>query len=207
MRTSFVKMGADAITRLNTEGLRKSFEPLKIVDEAREALSVMPQGKMGLVLGSGSNTSEWRSRGWYTLDLDPESRADITGDANDLEVHVPTGILDFVYAECINFDPKAEQGVHSTRLLQQVNKALRNGGELIIRTAHGINVPGRVTVPDKETFAGRMVKHGFRTVVESHKFQSFPHPDGGEFSQQEVVYYGQKVADGYSSAERVEAIL
>lgn len=126
--THYIELPTNTIASMNAEGLREAFEPLRVVDQAREALYKMPEGKIGIVLGSGPNTGKWRSRGWVTLDVDPQYGADITGDANYLERFVPDGNLDFVYAECITFDPEAKKGVHPVRLLQQANQALRMGG-------------------------------------------------------------------------------
>lgn len=202
----YIDLSTDVIQKMNAEGLRQSFQPLEVVGSAREALSRMPEGKSGVVLGAGPNTSEWRSKGWVTLDVDPQYGADITGDANYLERFVPDGSLDFVYAECITFDPEAEKGVHPVRLLQQANQALRMGGELIIQTANAYNAPAKSTLPRKEEFAEKMIDLGFRTVVESGEVHVFEHPGGGECVEQRAVYYGEKVADGYSQEQRVETI-
>ncbi len=202
----YIELGTDVIGKMNAEGLRQSFQPLEVVGSAREALGRMPEGKSGIVLGAGPNTTEWRSRGWVTLDVDPQYGADITGDANYLERFVPDGSLDFVYAECITFDPKAERGVHPVRLLQQANRALRMGGKLIIQTANAYNAPTGSTLPKKEEFAEKMTNHGFKTVVESGEVHVYEDPGGGECVEQRVVYYGQKVAEGYSHKQRVETI-
>lgn len=184
-------MAEDTIRRLNSEGFRERFEPLKIVDEAREVLERMPEGKSGIVLGSGPNTKSWKTKGWKTLDIDPSSNADFIVDANQLETLVTPASQDFLMTEFITFDPKGENGVGRGRLLQQANKALKEGATLVVRTAHQ---EGMATyLPDRRDFVHQMTDYGFQTVVELHQIID----SGGNIKEQEVVYYGKKVAEGY----------
>ena len=201
----YVELGSDEIRRLNREGLRASFEPLQIRDEAVEASTKMPEGKIGLVLGSGPNTGEWRGRGWATLDIDPVYGSDFVEDANYLDRKIPPNSCDYVFAECIKFDPLGHAGVAPARLLEQANRVLKPGGLVIISSATKYNKPGN-TLPRREVFAPKMLEHGFRAVVENHELRTFDMPGQGEVVEQAVVYYGQKVAEGYSPVQRVETI-
>lgn len=92
-KTSEVKppvfIDTQAVKRLNKEGWREHWEPLKIIDEAREATYHLPDDKIGIVLGSGENTPEWKQKGWKTLDIDSSIGADFTVDANYLETVNP----------------------------------------------------------------------------------------------------------------------
>lgn len=97
-------IGESAVRRFNLQGLRENYPPLNIIDTARIAMSRMPDGKAGIVLGSGPNTTDWRQRGWQTLDIDPLAGADYLIDANRLEEVVHPGSQDFVLAERILFD-------------------------------------------------------------------------------------------------------
>jgi hypothetical protein len=51
-----IVISQDAVARLNSEGFRYTWEPLRTVDEAREAAMRMPEGRTGIVIGSGPNT-------------------------------------------------------------------------------------------------------------------------------------------------------
>lgn len=184
-------MGTPAISRLNREGLRTTYEPLNIVDEAREVLARMPESKSGIVLGSGPNTESWKQKGWKTLDINPASKADYTTDANKLETVISPNSQDFLHAEFIRFDPKGVEGVGPGRLLQQANKALKDGGIIIVETAHQEGMP--TTLPDRQDFIKKMADHGFQAVAELHEIK---HPGNGA-SEQKVVYYGRKLAEGY----------
>lgn len=131
-----IEISNEAITRLNEQGYRPLWPALELVDSAREALARMPYGKNGVVIGSGPNTQAWREKGWHTLDIDRASGADYVVDANDLETVIPANSQDFLFAEAIRMDEGGNAGVGWGRLLNQANYALKNGGELIIQTAH-----------------------------------------------------------------------
>lgn len=187
-------IGENAVRRLNLVGARERYAPLDIIDRARVALAKMPEGKTGIVLGSGPNTADWRNRGWKTLDIDPTVGADYTANANQTEKHIAPSSQDFILAETIVFDRRGRKGVGPGRLLQQANLALRPGGMLVIESAHVEGSPIR-QVPDKQWYAQQMRKHGFRTVVELHDRNELP---SEQFLDQRVFYYGVKVAEGFS---------
>jgi SAM-dependent methyltransferase len=189
-----VNLGADTIWRLNSEGMRGEYEPLTIVDECRDAMRKMPEGHKGIVLGSGDNSSEWRHRGWKTLDIDPMVHADFTADANHLENVLKPASMDYICAEAIRMDPNGIIGVSPARLLHQANMALKPGGKLIIVTA---NYGGytEVTLPEKDKYARLMQRHGFQGVIEVHP-RNYHQGDLEKFDQK-VVYYGVKKRTGY----------
>lgn len=187
-------ISSGAISRLNLQGRREEFVPLSIVDECRGALAKMPEGKTGIVIGSGPKTDFWRSRGWRTLDINPETGADIIHDANRASEIVPDGSLDFVYAEAVTMDPRGLTGVSPARLLHQANKALRIGGKLIVETAHFENNP-RTTLPDRNIYIKLLQSHGFHGVAELDEIK-YTSEDRSKLHQK-VVYYGEKMRNGF----------
>ena len=190
-----VLISPEAVKRLNGEGVRYGWEPLRIVDEGRIAIARMPEGKSGIVIGSGPNTPEWKTRGWRTLDIDPQAGADMTLDANQLETMVPADSQDFLLSEYLTFDQLGKEGVTPARLLQQANRILKIGGELIIESVSFENLP-ESTIPNRLEFAELMAKHGYDTVVEVGEYYHF----GEDKKEQRVVYYGKKVASGFDGA-------
>lgn len=190
-----VTIATEAVARLNSEGFRYTWEPLRIVDEGREAMARLPQGKKGIVIGSGENTQGWKDRGWKTLDIDPSAQADMTVDANQLETVIMPGTLDFLLAECVTFDPNGTEGVSPARLLSQANKVLKSGGELIVESASFENAP-QARVPNRTPFSELMTAHGFDTTVE---VGTYHHVDELK-TEQRVVYYCRKVADGFDAS-------
>ncbi len=187
-------IGENAVGRLNLLGEREIYPPLDIIGRARIALSKMPEGKAGIVLGSGPNTADWKRRGWKTLDIDPSVGADYTANANETEKHVALSSQDFIFVETIVFDRRGRKGVGPGRLLQQANAVLRPGGILVIKSAHAEGAPNR-QVPDRHWYAGQLQKHGFQAVVEVHDINEDP---AEQYLDQRVVYYGVKVAEGFS---------
>src|SRR3989338_6006020 len=99
-----VVMGKDTITRLNRAGTRENNVNLKLVDECRAAIGNMPDGKSGVVVGSGPNTEAWRGRGWQTIDVNPTAGADFVVDANHMVTVLGPKSRDFVCAEYVTFD-------------------------------------------------------------------------------------------------------
>lgn len=190
-----ITIADSAVSRLNREGYRNRWEPLDIVDSSREALVRMPEGKTGIVIGSGPNTAEWKGRGWKTLDINPAVGADMTVDANHLETVVMPGTEDYIFAECVKFDPKGNEGVSPSRLLQQANKTLRTGGLIIVEGVNLENYPDASSPPRKQ-FAALMTQHGFNAVVEVTEYHHF----GEDSKEQRVYYYGRKVATGYDES-------
>ncbi len=124
------------ISELNRAGERENYPWLNTVDEMRIVLFEMPQGKAGVVLGSGSKSEEWKNRGWYTLDNDPNSGADAIYDANEIAQIIKPDSLDYLYSECITMDTLGIRGVSPARLLNQANIVLKDGGILAIKTAN-----------------------------------------------------------------------
>ena len=193
----YVELSSAAIFTMNEAGLGGSYEPLIIIDEARvPALSHMPEGKYGVVVGSGPNTPEWAERGWCTLDIDPSCRPQVVADANFMAQAFPEhtwGRWDYVLAENIRIDPTGGLGVNPTKLLEEASILLKEGGILTVVSVNGYNKSPGATVPDKDIFAGKMCKLGFTTVVESHLVHKYIRSDGlGEGVQQRVIYYGRK---------------
>lgn len=194
-----IYVSAQAISRLNAVGERDNFPWLNIVDEMRVALSNMPDGKVGVVIGSGGNTMDWKERGWRTLDIDPSSGADLIYDANWLGAIVFPNSVDYLYAECLTIDPDGVAGVSPARLLNQANRILKQGGILGVKTVSMENPDEGTTIPHRQKFGKAFANHGFNVVVQLHEYfphPSTPNPDG--FAEQRVVYYGRKVAEGYS---------
>lgn len=179
------------ITRHLHEGWRYKSRIFQTIAEARAALGQMPEGKQGIVLGSGSNTLEWKAKGWQTLDIDPYWKSDFILDANRLESVVEPGSQDYIYAEHLNLDRKGVRGVGWGRLLQQANLILKEGGILFIRTGTFENSPIS-QLPPRDQFAQSMAQHGFSTITELHlitEYQGITHQD--------LVYYGRKMAEGF----------
>ena len=169
---------------------RKS-ESREIIIEAQKALLHMPEGKTGIVLGSGSNTESWKKKGWKTLDIKPDSKADYIADANKMEKAVAPASQYFLYAEFISFDPTGKKGVIAKKLIEQSSKALKIGGILIIRTGHHEGYPWPDSLPGKTKFASLMVKSGFQTVLEAYKVEIWAEV----IKQQSVIYYGKKLTE------------
>ena len=195
-----IQMATDTVARLNQEGLRSKYEPLAIIDEAREVIARMPSNKKGVVIGSGGNTQLWRDKGWRTLDIDVNVRPDVTLDANYLTSEFQPNSQDYILAECITFDPLGKEGVSPARLLQQANEALKIGGTIIIESASFENEPG-ATTPNRREFPKQMVDHGFDVVIEIDKIEHY----GTNSSAQRVIFHGRKIANGYDE-DRSKAI-
>ena len=182
----------EAVARLNREGLRYTWEPLRVVDEAREAMFRMPDGKSGVVLGSGPNTAEWKGRGWKTLDIDSGAGADFTVDGNLMETVVPAKSQDFLLAECVTMDEGGLNGVGWGRLLNQANAVLKDGGTISVVTA-AFEGNSETTLPPRDWYGEVMAQHGFEAIVEVHKIEAYA---PGKTAQK-VIYHGQKVAEGF----------
>lgn len=161
------------------------WEPLQTIDYLHKIMEQMSEDKIGLVLGSGPNTLKWKKRGWLTLDIDPCYQADFVLDANHLE-SISQNQFDFILAEYISFDSSAKRGVSSICLLNQVNKILRIGGELIIKTAH--KETNNLNLPNKYEYAQLMRNYGFKTIVEVGSFHNIGR------GEQTITYYGKKLS-------------
>lgn len=160
------------------------WEPLETISRLRLAMEQMPDGKTGIVLGSGKNTLKWKKRGWLTLDIDPVYQSDFVLDANNLEALFQNQ-FDFVLAENITFHPLGINGVSPVRLLDQADKTLKIGGELIIKSAHLENISS--SLPNRYQYSQLMYSHGFKTVVEISGTPT------DRQSKQIVTYYGKKM--------------
>ena len=169
----------------------KKSESLEIVIDAKKALLHMPEGKYGIVLGSGSNTESWNKKGWKTLDIKPESKADYIVDANEMDKAVAPSSQDFLFAEFISFGPTGKKGVIAKKLIEQSSKALKIGGTLIIITGHHEGYPWPDSLPNKTEFANIMFKNGFQTVIEAYKVDIWAET----IKQQRVIYYGKKLTE------------
>ncbi len=191
-----VEVAPDAVMRLARLPQPEQPEWLQTVLEARTVLERMPAGKDGVVVGSGGNSQMWKDRGWRTLDIDERTGADIIIDANRMSSVIMPRSEDYVFAEAIKFDPKAEEGVGYGTLLLEANTVLKNGGILIIESAHKENKPSS-TLPDRHKFVKWMARTGFDTVAELHQILTVKNPNGGpDIKSQKVIYYGRKVAEG-----------
>jgi predicted SAM-dependent methyltransferase len=164
---------------------------LEIVIGAKKALLHLPEGKTGIVLGSGGNTKSWKKKGWKTLDIKPESKADYIVDANRMEKAVTPSSQDYLFAEFISFDPTGKKGVIARKLIEQSSRALKIGGTLIIITGHHEGYPWPDSLPNKSKFTKIMFKNGFQTVLESHKVEIWAET----VRQQRVIYYGKKLIE------------
>src|SRR5690349_12998940 len=83
-------------------------EPIpSFVSEANKAFIHMPEGKSGIVLGSGEHTNEWQKRGWQAMDYRSEEnwKPDIQGNIRDL-TSLTQENYDYMYAERIPFAPE-----------------------------------------------------------------------------------------------------
>ena len=170
------------------EWFRKS-ESWEIIVDSQKALSKMPDGKKGIVLGSGGNTELWKKKGWNTLDIKPENKSDYVADANKMTKVVAPASQDFLFAEHISFDPTGKKGVIAQKLIEQSNKVLKIGGILIIQTGHHEGWPWPDPLPNKTDFSNLMAKSGFQTVLELDKVEVW----AGTVRQQSVIYYGKKL--------------
>jgi len=188
-----MEIGSATISRLNSQGERKKMKQLDIIDSCREALNQMPDGKTGVVLGSGQNTEGWKQRGWKTLDIDPADNPDIVYDANHMDQVVAPESLDFIFAEAVRMDVKGREGVSPARLLQQANETLKMGGKIIIKTAHFENIKSEL--PIRQEYVKLLQAHGFHGVAELGPI-IWIDKEQGKYNQQ-VIYYGEKQQQGF----------
>ena len=59
-----VEIAKAGLAWLKIKNWIKKSESLEIVIESKKALSQIPDGKKGIVLGSGGNTKTWKEKGW-----------------------------------------------------------------------------------------------------------------------------------------------
>lgn len=189
-----VLMSESTFHRLTNEGGSTNWWALQLVTEGKNIVdNKLSDDQSGIVLGSGDNTQEWKTKGWFTCDINPKFNPDIVVDANDLDERVVPNSQDCLFAECLRFDSLSRNGVSPSRLLNQANKLLREGGILVIETANFEGIEN-TNVPKRDRYLSLMAKHGFNAVAEV-----FPYYDmGGGKLDQKVIYYGKKVVDGYN---------
>ena len=97
-----------------------------------------PGEKSLLVIGSGGNTEFWKNKGAATFDIDPNVKADFTGDANNLSELLENEKYDLIFAECLTL---GERGVKLENLLNEAYQALSNPGILLVETSMAIIDP------------------------------------------------------------------
>lgn len=180
-------------SELDKKGLR--WEPTDIIMENRKAMYVLPPGKKGVVVGSGKNSFYWKSRGWKTLDIDPNSKADTIADVKNLEHFFIPKSQDYICVEYIPFSSE-KNTLYSTAdpevFLQQANKVLKSGGELIIKSAH-FEKPSHAGNPNMTVFPDMLAMHGFEVVVEMGT-ETHMDPELGRYF--EITYHAKKITEG-----------
>lgn len=185
----------DHIAKMNKKG---SFDSrVSLINECREAVYQIPQGKRGLCVGSGWNTKSWKERGWDTLDIDPLVQAKFTANANRMVGVTGIKAYDYIYVEGITMNINEKEGITRGRLLQQANVALKTGGKLMIETADfGKNEKGSI-LPVAEDFLPLLVKHGFKAYIVINKPNDFNDSMVRTTDGIYVTYYAEKIADGF----------
>jgi len=216
IQTDFI--GSESIEQLNREGFRFKNETVKLIDDCRDAMAVLPAGIRGLVVGSGQNTSEWHRKSWETVDiwplLDPScpesEQPTFVADVNYLsEVEgIKPGVYDYFLSEKLTLSPVAgtlvecsstkgnqynEPAVGHENLLIQAAHVLKMGGKLIIKTADFGNDESS-NLPKSEEYALMMRKYGFAPVLEIHQIDDFTDPEKRVHGVQ-VTWYAEKVSD------------
>lgn len=58
-----VRMSSASVESFNSKGLRNESRSLNLIDECRVALSGMPEGKVGLSIGTGRKTEDFKELG------------------------------------------------------------------------------------------------------------------------------------------------
>lgn len=166
--------------------------------EAKDNLSGnLPEGKRGIVLGSGVNTDSWNSKGWETLDFDPRFRTTFTEDANLMGgISYLQERYNLVIAENITFSKTSLDAVGRGKLALEANKLLKDDGILIIRSGHiqpNPLVDSVKTLPDISWYPGLLTRHGFEVTVLIFN----PTTDERGVTSNNVWYVCKKVSQGY----------
>lgn len=198
-------LAASAVENLRSTS--PEWPPLMRVTQVYETLSYMPEGKSGIVLGSGPNTSAWKDIGWKTLDVDHTVSPDYIADANYLEQYIERGSVDFIFAENIRMDPSGSEGVIPENMIKGASEVLKMGGVFTVYTADfsdTIRVDskedgfGEVTIPDYNEFARVLRQHGFDVTVllEPMEYVDEEAIKNKDWSQR-VWYISTKIAEGY----------
>jgi hypothetical protein len=199
-------LSSQEIGQLNMEGHRDISPAIRTIDECREAMERMHEGKVGLVIGSGPNTPEWHHRGWMTLDIDASYNPTFAADANTASNVVEEKSLDFLLSEFITLHEIAgtetkvlgraievEPAVGHSDLLAESNKLLKLSGRLIIRS---VDMAGseHSNLPVSEEYAQALRDHGFAPVLEIHNIEDFRDPDNRK-NGVVITWYAEKVSE------------
>jgi hypothetical protein len=177
----------------------------RVVSSFRDLVEHGPtQGQSLLIIGSGPRTDYWRARGATTLDIDPQFKPDITGDANRLIEVVGGQQYDAVIAEHVTIDPEGNAGVNFTTLVRQGAQVLVPSGELFIQSATTGAIPEDPTikVATPRTAMETMREAGFqyasyyrgehRALIEQARRVGDKVVVDSWYSEAEVIYYGRK---------------
>ena len=170
---------------LQTEGIE---------NYCKQSLERIPENKIGVVLGAGGNTEEWKHKGWKTMDIDPKHGSDFVGDANLLTEILGNNSQDFIFAEGLPSTSMRENhpGVSEKTLVEEAAKVLKPGGYLIIKAP--ANEEGDVVKGIKvQNYIEILKENKFNGVVEQSTPISFTLADGTDGgSYRSVMYYARK---------------
>ena len=194
LRVQPIWMSLDAVNRLTREG--SSWDRLGLITKCAEVLRELPEGKSGIVVGSGDKSDLWRSRGWKTLDSDPESDADIITNAN-LKFADPS-TQDYIFSECVSMGKDADTAVVPRLFLKQAFEALKDEGVLMMETA-SFDKNREVAIPNREDFTNMMVEAGCNVVL-----AVLGRIVGKENKHQKVFYYAVKTDSKNAQTEKVD---
>lgn len=164
---------------------------IQLMWQSKEAMHKMPEGKKGIVIGSGGNTAKWHERGWETLDINPNYKSKHIGDANRLSEIVKERNYDFLLSENISIStvslPKPLlNAVGHRNLLLQAHRVLKKDGALIIQT---IDSEKKIEDfrPGTNEYAQLMEAYGFTDISKTKN--SMPPGIKGI----SVVWYARKI--------------
>lgn len=180
----------------SADDIQKSEILRGMIAEAKTAFVRMPEGKRGLVIGSGPNTPQWQRRGWATLDMDPTVDPDFLVNANWLEAFVEPNTFDFVLAERLTFDRTGVRGVRPKRLAASARAILKDGGVLVVQTARHEETPlskKKPTIPLADDVMKNLKDRGFHVTAEYGPRHEHPaDADGAPYNEQETMIYVTK---------------
>lgn len=167
------------VVTFDTEGTIISGEAIDpensmaLMDDCTFAMSQMPPGLTGIVVGAGQNAEDWHEFGWQTIDLLESCNPTYTADANDLAEILDGEKMDYIYAEFVSMHTtagfegiyKGEPAVGYENILVQAKQVLRPGGKLIIQTGHywgSLQFDGKL---ECDKYAQMMQKHHFAPTM------------------------------------------
>lgn len=160
----------------------------QLVFESKEAMIKMPNGKNGIVIGSGRNTPLWHIKGWETLDINPEYRTKYVGDANQLSKIIPSESYDYILSEYVGISTRSQDllfdALGHKNILAQAMKVLRDDGIVIIQTADSEMKKSEFRLGLVE-YAQLMGDFGFSVVLETENMTQLA-------DRVPVVWYGRK---------------